>query len=95
MTNGVNNTVSVISDSANAVVATVGVGSNPSGVDYDDARGEVFAANSGDNTVSVISPGSLSSNSTTAQEFPPASLAVVAVMVVAAAALASRRFHTV
>ncbi len=45
---------------ANAVVATVSVGSYPLGVAYDSSKGEVFVANNGrynvpDNTVSVIS----------------------------------------
>src|SRR2546426_2489371 len=52
------NSVTVISDATNAVVAIVPVGSNPQGVAYDSAKGEVFVANSagmGSNTVSVIS----------------------------------------
>jgi DNA-binding beta-propeller fold protein YncE len=36
------------------VVATVNVGTNPSGVAYDSARGEVFIANFLDDTVSVL-----------------------------------------
>ena len=48
-------TVSVISDSNNAVVATVTVGANPYGVAYDSGKGEVFVADTSDNTVSVIS----------------------------------------
>jgi YVTN family beta-propeller protein len=51
------NTVSVISDSTNAVVATIRVGISPAGAAYDSGKGEVFVANygSGVNTVSVIS----------------------------------------
>ncbi len=50
-----NNTVSVISDVNNAVIATVSVGEAPDGVAYDSSKGEVFAANLYSNTVSVIS----------------------------------------
>ncbi|MHB9160360.1 MAG: YncE family protein [Nitrosotalea sp.] len=49
------NTISVISDTSNAVVATITVGSVPIGVAYDSAKGEIFVANNGDNTISVIS----------------------------------------
>ncbi len=49
------NTVSVISDSNNSIVATVNVGSEPYGVAYDSAKGELFVTNYDDNTVSVIS----------------------------------------
>src|SRR2546430_8988589 len=49
------NTVSVISASTNAVVATVPVGFGSIGVAYDSARGEIFVANHFSNTVSVIS----------------------------------------
>jgi YVTN family beta-propeller protein len=47
--------VSVISDSTNAVVATIQVGMAPSGMAYDSNKGEIFVANSANNTVSVIS----------------------------------------
>src|SRR5713226_4342921 len=50
--NNGNNTVTVISDASNAVVATVNVGTGPQGVAYDSAKGEVFVANQGANTVS-------------------------------------------
>jgi YVTN family beta-propeller protein len=39
---------------AQSVVATVNVGSAPWGVAYDSAKGEVFVANEGNSTVSVI-----------------------------------------
>jgi YVTN family beta-propeller protein len=48
------NTVSIISDSNNTVVANVTVGSSPYGMAYDSSKGEVFVFNEGDNTVSVI-----------------------------------------
>jgi YVTN family beta-propeller protein len=48
------NTVSVISDTNNTIVANVTVGSSPYGIAYDSNKGEVFAFNEGDNTVSVI-----------------------------------------
>ena len=37
------------------VTATVSVGSFPSGIVYDSGKGEMFVANYGNNTVSVIS----------------------------------------
>ena len=49
------NTVSVISDKTNTVVATVNVGQNPSGLEFDSGRGEVFVMNSNSNSLSVIS----------------------------------------
>jgi YVTN family beta-propeller protein len=49
------NTVSIISDSTNEVVANVTVGDYPNNLAYDSGQGEIFVANSGDNTVSVIS----------------------------------------
>ena len=48
------NTVSVISDGNNTVVATVNVGSTPQGVAYDSGKGEVFVVNSNQGTVSII-----------------------------------------
>jgi len=54
------NTVSVISDATNSVVATVNVGSSPDGAAYDSGQGEVFVANFGSNTVSVISDAPVS-----------------------------------
>ena len=47
--------VLVISDSNNSVVATVPVGSYPFGLAYDPAKGEVFVANSNSNFTTVIS----------------------------------------
>jgi len=47
--------VSVISDASNSVVATVPVGHFPDRIAYDSGKGEVFVTNVGDNTVSVIS----------------------------------------
>ena len=49
------NTVSVISDKTNTVIATVTVGQNPSGLTFDSGRGEVFVMNSNSNSLSVIS----------------------------------------
>ena len=46
--------VTVISDATNSVVGTVLVGTQPSGLAYDSARGEVFVTNSNSNSVSVI-----------------------------------------
>src|SRR3989454_3383179 len=47
------NSVSVISDATNAVVASIPVGSG--GVAYDSGKGELFVTNPGSNCVSVIS----------------------------------------
>ena len=54
-------TVSVISDSTNAVVATLTAGNSNTwdiGAAYDSGKGEVFVSNNVDNTVSVISDSS-------------------------------------
>ncbi len=63
--NSGDNTVSVISDSSNAVNATIPVGLTPDSVAYDSGRGEIFVTNSKSNlydiasyTVSVISDSS-------------------------------------
>ena len=50
-----NNSVSVISDSDNSVVATVTVGDGPTALVYDSEKGEIFVANQASGTVSVIS----------------------------------------
>jgi YVTN family beta-propeller protein len=55
VTNYDSGTVSVISDSTNAVVATVSVETGPQGVAYDSGKGEIFVTNVLSNTVSVIS----------------------------------------
>ena len=51
-------TVSVISDSTYAVVATIPAGNSPFGVAYDSSKSEIFVTNVGDDTVSVISDSS-------------------------------------
>jgi len=63
VTDSVTNTVSVVSDKTNSLVATIAVGSYPDGVAYDSGMGEVFVANANSNNVSVISD---STNSVTA-----------------------------
>jgi YVTN family beta-propeller protein len=55
VTNGQDNTTSIISDSTNTVIGTIPVGGYPYGVAYDPAKGEVFVVNLFDNTVMVIS----------------------------------------
>jgi YVTN family beta-propeller protein len=55
VTNNYDNTVSVISDTDNTVVATIPVGKGPYGVAYDSGKSEVFVTNNYDNTTSVIS----------------------------------------
>jgi DNA-binding beta-propeller fold protein YncE len=51
--------VSVISDSINAIIATVTVGTGPNALAYDSGKAEVYVVNGGDGTVSVISDSSL------------------------------------
>jgi YVTN family beta-propeller protein len=53
--NSVSDSVSVISDSNNSVVATITVGTTPGGTVYDSAKDEIFVLNRGSATVSVIS----------------------------------------
>jgi YVTN family beta-propeller protein len=55
VSNGQNNTISVISDSTNTVIATIPAGGYPYGVAYDSAKGEIFVVNLHDNNVMVIS----------------------------------------
>ncbi|MGA3111476.1 MAG: carboxypeptidase regulatory-like domain-containing protein [Candidatus Bathyarchaeia archaeon] len=55
VTNGQDNTTSVISDNTNTVIANIPVGGYPYGVAYDPAKGEVFVVNLWDNNVMVIS----------------------------------------
>src|SRR5208283_154801 len=52
-----NDSVSVLSDASNAVIATVHLAQNyePVGVVFDSGKGELFVANYGANTVSIIS----------------------------------------
>ena len=59
------NTVSVIADSDNKVVATVGAGGDPTAVAYDSARGTVFVTGYSAGIVSVISDSALGSGATT------------------------------
>ena len=65
MANAVDETVSVTSDSTNAVVSTVKVGNGAFGVAYDFGKNEVFVTNGVDSTVSVISGSTFSPTSTT------------------------------
>ncbi len=55
VSNGEDNTVSVISDNSNTVIATISVGGYPYGVAYDAAKGEIFIVNLHSNNVMVIS----------------------------------------
>ena len=55
VTNDDSDTVSVISDSTNTVVATIPVVHEPYGLAFDSGKGEVFVASSASNIVSVIS----------------------------------------
>jgi YVTN family beta-propeller protein len=49
------NTVSVISDATNRVIANISVGSYPHGVAFDSNMREVFVANNVSGTISVLS----------------------------------------
>ena len=53
--------VSAFSDTTNQVVANFSVGNQPRGLAYDSSRGEVFVTNSGSNSVSIISDGTIPS----------------------------------
>jgi YVTN family beta-propeller protein len=55
VSNSGDNTVSVINESTNTVVATIPVGALPAGLAYDPDQNEIYVANSRDGTVSVIS----------------------------------------
>jgi len=55
VTNGQDNTTSVISDSTNTVIATIPVGGYPYGVAYDSIKNEIFVVNLYSNNVMVIS----------------------------------------
>ena len=68
------NSVSVISDSTNTVVATITVGSLPWGIAYDSGKGEIFVANYASDSVSVISDSSLPP----VPEFTPAAILILA-----------------
>jgi len=52
---GSGNTVSVISDASNKVVATIIVGSGPYGIAFDSSEREIFVANNVSSTLSVLS----------------------------------------
>jgi YVTN family beta-propeller protein len=58
-TNSAPGSVSVISDSTNAIIATVTVGTGPNAMVYDSGKGEVYVVNGADGTVSVISDSSI------------------------------------
>lgn len=64
--NEVSNTVSVVSDSTNAVVATISVGTNPYWVTYDPANQNVYVSNYGSSSVSVINTATNTVTSTIA-----------------------------
>jgi YVTN family beta-propeller protein len=49
------NTVTVISDSTNTIIANISVGLTPEELAYDSRTGQLFVANTVDGTVSVIS----------------------------------------
>ncbi len=57
VTNNLDNTVSVINTTDNKVIATINVGSAPTGIAYNPANKKAYVVNKGDNTVSVIDTG--------------------------------------
>ena len=68
------NSISVISDSTNTVVATITVENQPQAIAYDSGKGEIFVTHSESNTVSVISDSSLPA----VPEFTPAAILILA-----------------
>ncbi|MGA8302520.1 MAG: DUF1616 domain-containing protein [Thermoplasmata archaeon] len=74
--NGVG-TVSVISDTTFAVVATISVGPGAAGLTYDASVGEIFVTNSAAGTVSVISDATNSVLASFAVETTPMGIAYV------------------
>ncbi len=66
---------SVSTVKAAGVIATIAVGASPTGVAYDSSKNEVFVANSGFNTVSVISDSSNSVVATVTVGTSPTGLA--------------------
>ncbi|HTT16414.1 MAG TPA: hypothetical protein VMH49_03540, partial [Thermoplasmata archaeon] len=65
VTNYYSNSLSVINDTTDTVVATVPVYQGPWGVTYDTGRGEVFVTNAGSDNVSVLSTATYSVSFTT------------------------------
>jgi YVTN family beta-propeller protein len=55
-TNAGNGTVTVIAGSTNSVLVTLAVGSGPWGVAVDPGSGDVFVANVGSGTISIVAP---------------------------------------
>jgi len=86
-------TISVISDSSNTVVANVTVGSLPSDIAYDSAKGEVFVANSLSDSISVISDSSGTATSYEALILVAVIVVVVVFCVIALALRKSIRVH--
>jgi len=71
--NAGDSTVSVVSDSQNNVIATVGAGGSPMALAYDSGKGEVFVPGYGSGMVSVISDVSLGSGTSTSSSAAPSS----------------------
>ena len=78
--NGDFDSVSVISDSTNTVIANVTLESNPQGICYDSGKGEVFVTYSESRRISVISAssGTSASPSPTLPEFTSVAVLIVA-----------------
>jgi YVTN family beta-propeller protein len=73
--NFLNGTVTVLSDSNDAVVATVAVGAEPDGIAYDSGKSEVFVANAENGTVTVISDSNNAVVATVPVGFGPSGVA--------------------
>ena len=76
VTNSGSDNVSVLSDTTDLPVGSVGVGSQPMGIAYDAALGEMFVANEGSNNVTVISDATLSVVATIAVGVSPIGVAM-------------------
>jgi YVTN family beta-propeller protein len=81
-------TVSVVSESTNTVMTNLTVGDYPISIAVDSSNGDIYVANLGSDTVSVIAPTAISSTTEVAPEFPSYSLIVtLAISVVVTATL--------
>jgi YVTN family beta-propeller protein len=81
-------TVSVVSGSTNTVTTNLTVGDDPGSIAVDSSNGDIYVANLGSDTVSVIAPAATSSTTETTPEFPSYSLTVaLAVSMVVVATL--------
>jgi YVTN family beta-propeller protein len=98
VSNGDDNTISVISDATNSVVATLPAGTDPYAVAYDSSKGELFIVGAKAATLTIVSDESATSTTSTTSSslaFQPSYLAIVAVnaavLLILGALVAGRR----